>query len=280
MDVVELVDDVVDEDVELEVAADVEAASETVVLASPVDDVGWVVVDGSGREVVVASESGRPAETLRAGVNGTSPTCRSAELRAAQATPVAAKATNSQTSRNPNRRILIVFTRSKQRNLNRTSRAPPGRVRAGRPVLPCPSMAAILLIEDDPDIRRLVADTLSGGGHQVDTADTAMSGLKAVVDSHPDLVILDLGLPDLDGLELLQMIRAVSRVPVIAATARGEDEDIVATLDAGADDYLVKPFSVDQLEARLRAVLRRVEGEEPLASSRWVPSASSWTAVE
>ncbi|MGA7271783.1 MAG: response regulator transcription factor [Acidimicrobiia bacterium] len=125
-------------------------------------------------------------------------------------------------------------------------------------------MAAILLIEDDTDIRRLVADTLAGDGHQVETAATAMTGLKTVVDSHPDLVILDLGLPDLDGLELLQMIRAVSNVPVIAATARGADEDIIATLDAGADDYLVKPFSIDQLKARLRAVLRRVEGEEPL----------------
>ena len=75
-----------------------------------------------------------------------------------------------------------------------------------------------------------------------------------------DLIILDLGLPDLDGTDLLRMIRAVSQVPVIVATARGADEVVVATLDAGADDYLVKPFSVHQLQARVRAVLRRLEG--------------------
>jgi DNA-binding response OmpR family regulator len=85
-----------------------------------------------------------------------------------------------------------------------------------------------------------------------------MDGLQAVVKSSPDLVILDMGLPDLDGAELLKMIRAVSDVPIIVATARNEDRDVIRTLDAGADDYLVKPFSVEQLEARVRAVLRRV----------------------
>jgi DNA-binding response OmpR family regulator len=77
------------------------------------------------------------------------------------------------------------------------------------------------------------------------------------VRGQPDLVLLDLGLPDLDGTELLRMIRAVSQVPVIVITARGADDVVVKTLDAGADDYLVKPFSVSQLEARIRAVLRR-----------------------
>jgi DNA-binding response OmpR family regulator len=89
-----------------------------------------------------------------------------------------------------------------------------------------------------------------------------MDGLQAVVHGSPDLVILDLGLPDLDGAELLKMIRAVSDVPIIVATARGEDRDVVRTLDAGADDYLVKPFSVEQLEARVRAVLRRIGSDE------------------
>lgn len=125
-------------------------------------------------------------------------------------------------------------------------------------------MASILLIEDDADIRRLVADTLASEGHQVATASVALQGLELVVESRPDLVILDLGLPDLDGGELLRMIRAVSVVPIIVATARGGDTDVVATLDAGADDYLVKPFSVSQLEARVRAVLRRAEsGDAP-----------------
>lgn len=119
------------------------------------------------------------------------------------------------------------------------------------------AMATVLIIEDDGDIRRLVADALARQGHAVESAAAALPGLKAAVETRPDLVILDLGLPDLDGAEMLRMLRAVSEVPVIAATARGEETDIVATLDAGADDYLVKPFSVAQLEARVRAVLRR-----------------------
>lgn len=118
-------------------------------------------------------------------------------------------------------------------------------------------MPRIVLIEDDVDIRRLAASALADNGHDVDSADRALAGLELVVKSDPDLVLLDLGLPDVDGSELLRMIRAVSQVPVIVITARGADEVVVATLDAGADDYLVKPFSMSQLEARVRAVLRR-----------------------
>ena len=119
-------------------------------------------------------------------------------------------------------------------------------------------MPSVVIIEDEQRIRELVARVLADRGHDVETSSTAMGGLQAVVRSVPDLVILDMGLPDLDGSELLKMIRAVTDVPIIVATARGEDRDIVRTLDAGADDYLVKPFSVEQLEARVRAVLRRV----------------------
>jgi len=122
-------------------------------------------------------------------------------------------------------------------------------------------MAAILIIEDEHRIRELVARVLADEGHDVIALATAMEGLQSVVKDTPDVVILDMGLPDLDGTELLKMIRAVSHVPVIVATARGEDRDIVRTLDAGADDYLVKPFSVEQLEARVRAVLRRMGAE-------------------
>lgn len=118
-------------------------------------------------------------------------------------------------------------------------------------------MAGIVLIEDDVDIRRLVADALAAQGHDVESAGLALEGLELAVKGNPDLVVLDLGLPDLDGSELLRMIRAVSQVPVIVITARGADEVVVRTLDAGADDYLVKPFSVAQLEARVRALLRR-----------------------
>lgn len=120
-------------------------------------------------------------------------------------------------------------------------------------------MASVIIIEDEQRIRELAAKALAGSGHSVRTSATAMDGLHAVVGTSPDLVILDLGLPDLDGMELLKMIRAVSDVPVIVATARGEEPDIVLSLDAGADDHLVKPFSVEQLEARVRAVLRRAK---------------------
>jgi DNA-binding response OmpR family regulator len=120
-------------------------------------------------------------------------------------------------------------------------------------------MAAVIIIEDEQRIRELAAKALAANGHDVRTSATAMDGLHAVVGTSPDLVILDLGLPDLDGMELLKMIRAVSDVPVIVATARGEEPDIVLSLDNGADDHLVKPFSVEQLEARVRAVLRRAQ---------------------
>lgn len=108
-----------------------------------------------------------------------------------------------------------------------------------------------------------MAETLSSQGHDVESADKALDGLELAVKGSPDLVLMDLGLPDLDGRELLRMIRAVSQVPVIVITARGTDDEIVATLDAGADDYLVKPFSVTQLEARVRAVLRRSAARDP-----------------
>ncbi len=122
-------------------------------------------------------------------------------------------------------------------------------------------MASVVIIEDEQRIRELVARVLADRGHDVESTATAMEGLQAVVRVSPQLVILDMGLPDLDGTELLKMIRAVSAVPIIVATARSEDRDVIRTLDAGADDYLVKPFSVDQLEARVRAVLRRTGSE-------------------
>jgi DNA-binding response OmpR family regulator len=118
-------------------------------------------------------------------------------------------------------------------------------------------VAAIFIVEDDQRIRATVVRELSERGHSVRAASTAMEALRDIVDWTPDVVVLDLGLPDLDGGELLKMLRAVSAVPVVIATARDEEAEIVRLLDAGADDYVVKPFSVDQLEARLRAVLRR-----------------------
>lgn len=118
-------------------------------------------------------------------------------------------------------------------------------------------MAKIQLIEDDSDIRRLVAAALARAGHDVETSASALEGLRQVVATAPDVVVLDLGLPDLDGGELLRMLRAVSQVPVIVATARDDDSSVVELLNSGADDYIVKPYSAENLEARIRAVLRR-----------------------
>jgi DNA-binding response OmpR family regulator len=117
-------------------------------------------------------------------------------------------------------------------------------------------VAQLLVVEDDERIRTALIRALRERGHAVSSADTALAGLQSAVEDRPDLVVLDLGLPDLDGGELLRMLRAVSAVPVIVATARDDDGSVVAVLDAGADDYVVKPFSAGQLEARIRAVLR------------------------
>jgi len=118
-------------------------------------------------------------------------------------------------------------------------------------------MAAVLLIEDDEPIRHSLDRALRSRGHHVLLAADGLAGLRCAVDERPDLVVLDLGLPDIDGHDLLRMLRAVSQVPVIVSTAREAEAEIVACLDAGADDYLVKPYSAEQLDARLRAVLRR-----------------------
>jgi len=120
-------------------------------------------------------------------------------------------------------------------------------------------VADVLIIEDDATIRTALVRALTARSHSTMTSPTAMDGLQSLVAHRPDVVLLDLGLPDLDGASLLAMIRSVSDVPVIVVSARDDGEGIVALLDAGADDYLVKPFAVDQLDARIRAVLRRAE---------------------
>jgi two-component system, OmpR family, KDP operon response regulator KdpE len=124
-------------------------------------------------------------------------------------------------------------------------------------------MSRVLVVEDDPGIRSALIHALSDRGHAVDSAPNAMTGLQAAISGEPDVVILDLGLPDLDGVELLRMLRAVSTTPVIVATARDDDEQVVRALDSGADDYMIKPFSADTLDARIRAVLRRAAADAP-----------------
>ncbi len=123
-------------------------------------------------------------------------------------------------------------------------------------------MTTIAVVEDDAHILAAVSRGLTERGHVVLGASTGLGALGDIVDRRPDVVVLDLGLPDIDGLELLRMLRAVSAVPVIVATARDDEREIIRTLDAGADEYVVKPYSADQLDARIRAVLRRVKGDD------------------
>jgi two-component system KDP operon response regulator KdpE len=129
-------------------------------------------------------------------------------------------------------------------------------------------VAELLVVEDDERIRSALIRALRERGHAVSSAGTALAGLRQAVEERPDLVVLDLGLPDLDGHELLRMLRAVSAVPVIVATARDDDDSVVRALNSGADDYVLKPFRADQLEARIRAVLRRAAGASDPAAAQ------------
>ena len=115
----------------------------------------------------------------------------------------------------------------------------------------------VLVIEDDADVRRGLLRSLTVGDFATTSASTGFAGLQAALDCQPDLIVLDLGLPDVHGEEVLRMVRAVSEVPIIVATACDEERQIVSMLDAGADDYLVKPFGGEQFLARIRATLRR-----------------------
>ena len=120
-------------------------------------------------------------------------------------------------------------------------------------------MAQLLLVEDDAAIRGALIRALTELGHAVASSPGAMAALRQVLEAPPDLVLLDLGLPDLGGDEALRMIRAVSAVPVVVITARDDETEIIRVLDAGADDYVIKPFGGGQIEARIRAVLRRAD---------------------
>lgn len=121
-------------------------------------------------------------------------------------------------------------------------------------------MATVLLVEDDDHVRQAFLRELRDLGHTMRSAGRALDALRDVAANAPDVVVLDLGLPDLDGAEALKMLRAVSDVPVIVATARDGEPEIIRLLQSGADDYLVKPFSHAELVARLRALLRRARG--------------------
>ena len=122
-------------------------------------------------------------------------------------------------------------------------------------------MASVFLIEDDQAIRQTLVRSLSEQGHAVRAVSTAADALRDVVTWEPEVVVLDLGLPDMDGRDVIRMLRAVSQVPVIVATARDDPEEIVRLLDAGADDYVVKPYTAAEMAARIRAMLRRSRPE-------------------
>ena len=120
-----------------------------------------------------------------------------------------------------------------------------------------PTMARVLIIEDDPSVRSAIAADLTQRTHAVRTVGTALDGIREVSNHPPEVIVLDLGLPDLDGQLVLKMMRAITTAPVIIATARHEDAEIIRLLNAGADDYLVKPFSCEHLAARISVQLRR-----------------------
>jgi DNA-binding response OmpR family regulator len=143
-------------------------------------------------------------------------------------------------------------------------------------------MTSILAIEDDASIRAALERGLTERGHSVQTAATGISGLEAVLGERPDLVLLDLGLPDVDGLTVITMIRAASAVPIIVITAVDDDPTMVRALDSGADDYVVKPFRLDQVTARIRAVMRRTHGRpspEPIRVGELVSHEPTRTAT-
>ncbi len=118
--------------------------------------------------------------------------------------------------------------------------------------------ATIIVIEDEAQIRRFLRTTLVSDGYQVFEAESGKQGLTEAATRKPDLIILDLGLPDMDGVEVVKGIRAWSSVPIVILSARSQESDKISALDAGADDYLVKPFGVGELLARLRVALRHV----------------------
>jgi two-component system KDP operon response regulator KdpE len=126
-------------------------------------------------------------------------------------------------------------------------------------------MTKILVIDDEPQIRRALRTSLEAHGYEVTAVGTGEEGVLHVADQAPDLILLDLGLPDMDGTEVVRRVRAFSAVPVIVLSVREGPQDKVGALDAGADDYVTKPFAMEELLARARAALRRPAAAEPSA---------------
>lgn len=127
----------------------------------------------------------------------------------------------------------------------------------------------VLIIDDEVQIQRLLTLTLETAGYRVRQADSGQSGIGEVIYRQPDAIILDLGLPDLSGMEVLKRLREWTRIPVLVLSVKGEDETKIAALDAGADDYLTKPFSGGELLARIRVMLRRQRASDPPKAVRF-----------
>ncbi len=123
--------------------------------------------------------------------------------------------------------------------------------------------ARILIVDDEPNIIGTVAPLLRARGYEVFSAMSGRAALEAVERDKPDLIVLDLGLPDIDGVEVCRLVRQTLSVPILVLSARGAEGDKVSALDAGADDYVTKPFGVEELLARIRATLRRMENPSP-----------------
>jgi two-component system KDP operon response regulator KdpE len=115
----------------------------------------------------------------------------------------------------------------------------------------------VLVVDDEAPIRRTMRTNLEARGYEVDVAESGEQALQLAARRHPDVILLDLGLPGIDGLDVIDGLRRWSRVPIVVLSARDSEQDKVAALDAGADDYVAKPFGMDELLARLRAALRR-----------------------
>ena len=129
-------------------------------------------------------------------------------------------------------------------------------------------MTRVVVVDDDPQLARALRINLRARNHDVHVATSGAQALRTVAEVSPDLVILDLGLPDLDGVEVIHGVRGWSQVPIIVLSGRGGGPDKVAALDAGADDYVTKPFGMDELFARIRAVTRRSAGSDTVAVPR------------
>lgn len=125
----------------------------------------------------------------------------------------------------------------------------------------------VLVVEDDTAVRNLISTTLETHDYRFHTAPTGQAAILEAVSHNPDVVLLDLGLPDIDGIDIIRKIRSWSQMPIIVISARSEDTDKIDALDAGADDYLTKPFSVEELLARLRVTFRRLNYSTAVSGS-------------